>query len=259
MSGTLTEADTARLARAGIAPSPSSRASTSWTRRSAAPEPLVVAARWDTAGLRARAEAGDLPSIAHGLVRPPAPGRRRRTGRRDQARPAGSRNGWPVCPSPTRCACSPTPSAPTSPAVLAHGNAASVGLDRAFSELGFDSLTAVELRNRLNAETGLLLPATLVFDHPTVNALTDHLFKSLAPATHSPEEMLRGALERVESMITAAAGDAIRNKVVAILQNGLNRFTAADAARDAGDGDDVAGRIDSASDEEIFALIDNER
>ncbi|MEU8384972.1 KR domain-containing protein, partial [Streptosporangium sp. NPDC048865] len=251
MTGGLSAADVARLARAGVAPLSVEQGLELFDAAVSGSEALVVAARWDASGLRARAEAGDLPPVLRGLVRAP----RRTAGNggvaelmtrltaltRDEAlRLLGDRVRGHVA------------------AVLAHGSPEKVSMDRAFNQLGFDSLTAVELRNRLNADTGLRLPPTIVFDHPTVNALAEFLAGTLAPAPPSPEETLRGALERVGSMLTSANGDgeAIRGKLVAVLQSGLARFGAAPDG--GGRPDTVVDKIDSASDEEIFALIDNE-
>ncbi|WP_147123883.1 beta-ketoacyl reductase, partial [Nocardia neocaledoniensis] len=87
--------------------------------------------------------------------------------------------------------------------ILGHGNANAIAPDRPFSELGFDSISAVEFRNALVAATGLRLPATAVFDYPSPRALADYLLGELGgqpapePATELSENSIRDALRTI--------------------------------------------------------------
>ncbi|MEU8702272.1 SDR family NAD(P)-dependent oxidoreductase [Streptomyces sp. NPDC048680] len=137
--------------------------------------------------------------------------------------------------------------------VLGHATPDAVDFARGFKELGFDSLTAVELRNRLGSATGLRLATTLVFDHPTPSALADHLLGALLPSgSDGAADGLIADLARVEGLLAALPADGADQARVA---EHLRQLAARWAAAESGEGTD-ADALDAVTADELFDLID---
>ncbi|WP_405858481.1 SDR family NAD(P)-dependent oxidoreductase [Streptomyces sp. NBC_00090] len=180
MSEQLTEADLQRLARSGLRPLETAEGldlfDAALDTIGGTGSAVLALTRFDRTALRART---DLPGILRDLAGPAATAKRTSTPNGDTRRPGGD---------------APSSAPAVDPAdveelvrhhvaaVLGYADPGEIREDRSFSELGFDSLTAVELRNQLSTAVGLRLPSTVVFDHPNPASLTEHL-RSLVSVT----------------------------------------------------------------------------
>ncbi|SES41640.1 Acyl transferase domain-containing protein, partial [Lentzea albida] len=168
MTASLSDADMERLARSGMPPLSVEKGLALFDAALAADEPAVVPVRLDLPALRAL---GDVPPLLRGMITRPSPrsavvtsGFAGRLAGLDEAE-------WPRAVLELVRA--------QVALALGHSDIGRIDPAREFRALGFDSLASVELRNRLAAETGLRLPATLVFDHPTPAALATFLREEL--------------------------------------------------------------------------------
>jgi benzoate-CoA ligase family protein len=197
ITGKLEEIDRSRLARSGMGVLSSEHGLELFDAALAAQDAAVVAAPLDLAALRAQSRAGTLPAVLTGLVKAP----RRRTGEqtgslagRLAATPQGERRALLLELLGVEIA-----------TVMGRVPGEELDVQRSFTELGLDSLTAVELRNRLNTATGLRLANTLIFDHPTPEALAEHLLEQLPDALVSSSEASSVAAARTSPTNVGAA------------------------------------------------------
>ncbi|WP_328846842.1 SDR family NAD(P)-dependent oxidoreductase [Streptomyces sp. NBC_00258] len=258
MTGHLGDADLARLADAGVRGFAAAEGLALLDHAHGFDEALLIPMRLDTAALAA--DASPVPHLFRGIARTPVA---RRVASDDTVSQGTDLE--------TRLASlSPAERNETVlelvrervAAVLGHAGPDAVEPARAFKEIGFDSLTAVELRNRLNTATGLRLPATLVFDYPTPTALAQYLLTELAPGLPTEEPLGSRLLEQlahIETVMgesaTTADLDADLHSAVTARLNGI--LTAWNSAQRAPDHGAAAVELDSASDDEIFDFIDS--
>jgi acyl transferase domain-containing protein/acyl-CoA synthetase (AMP-forming)/AMP-acid ligase II/acyl carrier protein/NADP-dependent 3-hydroxy acid dehydrogenase YdfG len=188
MTAHLNTADVTRLASTGLAPIANERGLALFDAALTSARPNLLASPFNTGALTRRARQNALDPILSALITS-----------RPQAATASPRTLAALLAGQTpqqRLDALTQMVTATTASVLAHPDPAALDPDRPFKDLGIDSLTALELRNTLNQHTGLALPATLTFDHPTPTSLATHLAGLLAdtvsPAVPAAEVSTRG-------------------------------------------------------------------
>ncbi|MFJ2868924.1 type I polyketide synthase, partial [Kitasatospora sp. NPDC087314] len=194
MAGQLGETDLGRLTRSGLVAIQEEQGLAMFDAALASKDAVVVPLLLDRRALRAAP--AELPAVLRGFVGAQEPQRVQRT-----VEPLRERVGGLTGEARRQLLVEVVRSEVA--ATLGHASAASVGTRRSFTDLGFDSLTAVELRNRLTALTGIELPATVAFDHPSPDSLAAFLDGELPGAV----DTLPVELDRLETLLAVAGED----------------------------------------------------
>ncbi|WP_251095847.1 type I polyketide synthase [Streptomyces sp. Caat 7-52] len=142
---------------------------------------------------------------------------------------------------------------------LGAGDAQALDPDTPFRDLGFDSLTAVDVRNRLTAATGCRFPATLVFDHPTPAELAGHLRTRLASGAAPRSAPVLDEIESLEkALLRSEPEEELRGRITRRLRTLLSRWDDAHPDNGVPSPDEAEFALDTATDDELFALLDGE-
>ncbi|MFF8012001.1 type I polyketide synthase, partial [Streptomyces parvus] len=249
MTRNLSDADQKRLARVGLVGPSAEEGMGLFDAALQSPTAALALVKLDFAELRSQAGAGTLPALLRALV--PA-------GRRSAQSATANADGLlqrlaGASPGEREQILLETVQQAAA-AVLGFASPDQLEPERALNEIGFDSLTAVELRNNLSTLTGLRLPVTLIFDHPTPAALASHLAAELGQDANQGHALLAELDSLAASFASLALDDPLHSQVVArlrsLLAQGQNE-SGAGVEREEFD-------VDSATDEEMFKLIDSE-
>ncbi|HEX3691714.1 MAG TPA: KR domain-containing protein, partial [Solirubrobacteraceae bacterium] len=255
MTGRIARQDLARMAHAGLLTLPASHALELFDRALDSEEALEVIARVDTRALVARAVDRDLPSLMSGLAR-----RAPRSGHARTLEPSSLAARVAAAPEVERARIVRELVRAQTAAVLSHVSVDAIESTRTFKDLGFDSLAAIELRNRLSAATGLRLSATLAFDHPTLAAMVRFLLAQLTSDAAEDREGQIDPDELARGLSLLSAERARRSGIAARLQEILVRWESEPDSLEGELGVDGVAEDDliDAADDELFELIDRE-
>ncbi|MFC6010870.1 type I polyketide synthase [Nocardia lasii] len=243
----LTERDLRRMRREGLIPIPDEDGTALFDSALSTGRPLAVPARLDLTALSSLGDVDEMPAILRSLPRGP---RRAAGGGSDESAKLLSSLLGQEPAEQQRIILGVIRS--HAAAVLGHASAEAVPADTAFTDLGFDSLGAVEFRNRLEAATGTKLRTTIVFDYPNAAALADYLRAEIAP-TDDPAARIA---EQLDALSAGCAGVELPPERVEELLDRLN-----DLARTlrGGAAGEAVDNIDGADDDALFDLIDQVR